>query len=140
MSPGLCEQFCFGLEQVGDFLFKNSYILSNIIMMVCLSIWRGNIRFFKYHFFNVGVEYRLSQLVNIYISSMGQSSVYNTESTKKYVTMQSICGHLCWAIAISTVFVRNEFNRGWTAVYVGCKSNWYYNKFESSFLWMSTHS
>lgn len=35
MPPTLCEHFCFGLEQVGDFLFKNSYILSNIIMMVC---------------------------------------------------------------------------------------------------------
>ncbi|XP_037048036.1 piezo-type mechanosensitive ion channel component isoform X2 [Bradysia coprophila] len=45
MPPTLCEQFCFGLEQVGDFLFKNSYILSNIIMMVWSIVYHSWITF-----------------------------------------------------------------------------------------------
>lgn len=34
VAPTICEQIWYGLGQVGDFLFKNSYILNNIIMMV----------------------------------------------------------------------------------------------------------
>lgn len=34
MQPTICEQIMFGMSQVGDFWFKNSYILNNIIMMV----------------------------------------------------------------------------------------------------------
>lgn len=35
MNLTLYEQLWFGLVHMGDVLFKNAYILSNIIMMVC---------------------------------------------------------------------------------------------------------
>lgn len=47
---------------------------------------------------------------------MGEFIVDHTESTKKYASMQSVCGNLCRIFTAGAVFVRNEFDRRGTAV------------------------
>lgn len=68
-----------------------------------------------------GLEYCLSQLDNIHIPTVGQYSVHNSQSTKKYQTLQSICGFLCWTFAAGTVCVWNESNRSWATIQIWCK-------------------
>lgn len=113
VAPTICEQIWYGLGQVGDFLFKNSYILNNIIMMV---LFKNEWNLFfasKTKFLRISVmEHRVSQLDNVYIFAVGKSVMDHTESTEEHAALCSFCGFLCRISPISTVSVWNGSNRG----------------------------
>lgn len=58
------------------------------------------------------MEYRVSQLDNVYIFAVGKSVMDHTESTEEHAALCSFCCFLCRISAIGPVSVWNGSNRG----------------------------
>lgn len=102
VQPTIAEHIAFAIGNITDLVCKHSYVISNITMMVSHDLCDGPIgvstHIYKTLFLmsvRIGLEYRLSQLVDVCLSHRGRFTVDHSQSTEKHAPNQSICCDLC---------------------------------------------
>lgn len=105
---GFFDHIINSFKGFGKFCYKNSYILSNFVMMVRIFILKFS---FPVTIQFLGMEYRVSQLVRLRSLNMGKLHLDYSESSKEHVVFQSNFSNLCTTSDDSYIFIWNEPSR-----------------------------
>lgn len=118
-KSGILDQIAYGITGVGGFIYQNSYIFTNVLMMVSeitINMYKSDLSYVVNCIFVLGLVYCLSQLAYLCFAIVGQCIMDDTQSTQSHDAFQSLHCHLCGIAVNSPIYLWHGFDKRRAAI------------------------